>query len=516
MGKTGRRAIAAALIASTLIGTAGVSFAATDKQVLRDESGEVHNVVGKLGRVAGATAEARGLAALDKVKAEFGFVKATGEFKLLKSHKDEIGTEHTKFQRAIRGIPVVGAELIAHVKNGDVAGVTGHYSNEPANATTASIDGAAAIQAAIRDLDAGTVLEAPTASLVYYPRNGTALLAYEVSYRYLAEEPGDWIVYVDAIEGTVIEATNRLAGVKAVGSGTGVAGDAKTLNVDRASGVYRLQDFTKPLAANQAVQTAGAGNAYAAGTLLTDSDNQWTASSQRAAVDAHATTGKVYDYFFYQLGRNSHDGLGGSMVSVVSYGQGFNQAFRLGNATYYGDGDGTTFLPLSGSPEIVGHEWAHAFLDAVTDLRYGDQPGAVAESWADALGLVASGQTNWLIGDEVFTPGVRGDAIRSLQNPQAYGQPAHRSQYVLTSEDNGGIHTNAGIPNKAFYNFANAIGSRTIAAKVWYVAARDYMVSETGFSAARSATLQATGALYGTSSSYYTALLTAWSDVGVN
>ncbi|MGZ4032488.1 MAG: M4 family metallopeptidase, partial [Tumebacillaceae bacterium] len=93
--------------------------------------------------------------------------------------------------------------------------------------------------------------------------------------------------------------------------------------------------------------------------------------------------------------------------------------------------------------------------------------------------------------------------------------PANMSGYVNTTSDNGGVHTNSGIPNKAFYNFATAIGSRTIAGKVWYTASRDYMTSSTNFSGARAATLSAVAALYGTGSSYYSALQTAWSNVGI-
>jgi bacillolysin len=85
---------------------------------------------------------------------------------------------------------------------------------------------------------------------------------------------------------------------------------------------------------------------------------------------------------------------------------------------------------------------------------------------------------------------------------------------VNTTSDNGGVHTNSGIPNKAFYNFATAIGNRAVAGKIWYVANRDYMTSSTNFSGARAATLNAANALYGTQ--YTTALQNAWTAVGVN
>ena len=55
---------------------------------------------------------------------------------------------------------------------------------------------------------------------------------------------------------------------------------------------------------------------------------------------------------------------------------------------------------------------------------------------------------------------MQGKALRSLTAPgTAYDddvlgrdpQPAHMDDYVETSDDNGGVHINSGIPNHAFY-----------------------------------------------------------------
>jgi Zn-dependent metalloprotease len=37
-------------------------------------------------------------------------------------------------------------------------------------------------------------------------------------------------------------------------------------------------------------------------------------------------------------------------------------------------------------------------------------------------------------------------------------QPAHMSDYLNTKDDNGGVHINSGIPNKAFYLAATEMG----------------------------------------------------------
>jgi bacillolysin len=223
----------------------------------------------------------------------------------------------------------------------------------------------------------------------------------------------------------------------------------------------------------------------------------------------------VYDYYLNQLGRNSYDNAGHTLLSGVHYGSKYNNAFWDGTQMSYGDGDGTTFINFAGGLDVIAHELTHAVTEKTSNLTYSNQSGALNESWSDAMASVIEGK-NWLIGEDIYTPNIAGDSLRSMADPTLNGNPDNMSNYVNTTSDNGGVHTNSGIPNKAFYNFATAIGSRTIAGKVWYTADRDYMTSTTNFSGARAATLQAVAALYGSTSSYYTALQSAWTNVGVN
>lgn len=123
----------------------------------------------------------------------------------------------------------------------------------------------------------------------------------------------------------------------------------------------------------------------------------------------------------------------------------------------YGDGDGTTFTSLSGALDVVAHELTHAVTERTAGLQYQNQSGALNESFSDVFGYFLD-PTDYLLGEDIYTPGVSGDALRSLSNPTQYGQPAHMSNYVNTTSDNGGVHTNSGIPNKAAYNTISSIG----------------------------------------------------------
>ncbi|MGB8955350.1 MAG: M4 family metallopeptidase [Tumebacillaceae bacterium] len=276
--------------------------------------------------------------------------------------------------------------------------------------------------------------------------------------------------------------------------------------------LYYMEDHTRMA---NVIATYDYRNSTSTYSSATDADNLWNTTSQRAVVDANYYAAKVYDWWKANLGRDSYDGLGSPMISAVHYSRSYNNAFFDGQKAVYGDGDGVTYLQLASDFDVVAGVWNQAMIDTLpSNLQFSGQPGALKISWTNAF-TVSISNANWTIGENSYTPGTPGDAMLSLSNPLAYGQPEHMSQYVTTTADNGGIHTNSGIPNKAFYNFATAIGSRNDAAKIWYIAMKDYMTPTTNFAGARAATLAACAALYGSTSITYSALQNAWTSVGI-
>src|SRR5690606_15620654 len=107
--------------------------------------------------------------------------------------------------------------------------------------------------------------------------------------------------------------------------------------------------------------------------------------------------------------------------------------------------------------------------------------GALAKQYR--LGQRA-GQADWLIGAGLFTDAVQARALRSMAEPgTAYDdpllgkdpQPGHMRDFVVTQEDNGGVHINSGIPNRAFHLAALALDGHAWepAGRIWYDALRD-------------------------------------------
>ena len=160
----------------------------------------------------------------------------------------------------------------------------------------------------------------------------------------------------------------------------------------------------------------------------------------------------------------------------------------------FGDGDGEVFTGFTRSLSVIAHELAHGVIDAEGGLDYRGQSGALNESFADVIGALAEqhlrGQTaaeaSWLIGEGIFTAAVQGRALRSLAAPgTAYDddvlgrdpQPAHMRDFVVTDDDNGGVHINSGIPNRAFHLVALTLGGFAWerAGRIWYrtLAARE-------------------------------------------
>ncbi|WP_144794312.1 M4 family metallopeptidase [Microbacterium paludicola] len=250
------------------------------------------------------------------------------------------------------------------------------------------------------------------------------------------------------------------------------------------------------------------------------------------ANEAFDGLGATFEMLLSAFRRNSLDGLGGGLDATVHYGVDYDNAFWDGERMVFGDGDGEVFRGFTGSLTVIGHELAHGVIQHTANLEYQGQPGALNESIADVLGALTEqytlGQTaddaSWLIGAEIFTDEVEGVALRSMLEPgTAYDddelgkdpQPAHMSDFVRTTEDNGGVHINSGIPNRAFALTARAIGGNAWerAGTVWYRALTGGLSSTASFQNFADATVAAAEAEYG--GEVTAAVRDAWQTVGV-
>ncbi len=209
-----------------------------------------------------------------------------------------------------------------------------------------------------------------------------------------------------------------------------------------------------------------------------DTSSATLARSEDGAESSDDSVNRAFDGFgktreFYKtvLDRNSIDGNGMRIDGYVHRGFQFNNAFWDGQQMNFGDGDSVIFTDFTRSLDVIAHELTHGVTQFTAGLEYHNQPGALNESISDVFGSLVkqwalkqtADQADWLIGVEVFTPRIAGDALRSMKAPgTAYDnhvlgkdpQPDNMSKFVHLPDDegndNGGVHINSGLPTRAF------------------------------------------------------------------
>ncbi|HAB73434.1 MULTISPECIES: M4 family metallopeptidase [Pantoea] len=206
-----------------------------------------------------------------------------------------------------------------------------------------------------------------------------------------------------------------------------------------------------------------------------------------AAREAWDYLGVTYDFFWQTYQRNSLDNQGLKLLGTVHYGKAYQNAFWNGQQMVFGDGDGEIFNRFTIAIDVVAHELAHGVTETEAGLIYFEQAGALNESLSDVFGSLvkqfhlkqSADQADWIIGEGLLASGINGRGLRSMAEPgTAYDdpmlgkdpQPAHMDHYIKTREDNGGVHLNSGIPNRAFYLAAKALGGYAWeqAGQAWY------------------------------------------------
>lgn len=236
---------------------------------------------------------------------------------------------------------------------------------------------------------------------------------------------------------------------------------------------------------------------------VNSANNTW----DKTPVSAHFNAGYSFDYYKDNFGRNSINGNGGNVVSIVNVtdedGNQMDNAFWGGTAMFYGNGDQAFTSPLAKSLDVSGHELTHGVIQSTANLEYYDEPGAINESFADVFGAMMD-RDNWQMGEDVVNPNYfPSGALRDLSDPHngaSQGsngwQPAHTNEKYNGEEDNRGVHINSGIVNYAFYKFASAVGKEK-AEQVYYRALTSYLTKSSRFVDLRVAIEQSANDLYG-------------------
>ena len=252
------------------------------------------------------------------------------------------------------------------------------------------------------------------------------------------------------------------------------------------------------------------------GTLLRDTDDPPVSdvAANQAFDGARATLrfyGEVFD-------RNGIDDAGMDVISSVhvsdQLGHAWENAAWISTQMVYGEG-GRLFRAgsLTSAVDVIGHELTHGVTQFTAALAYRSQSGALNESVSDVFGSMIKqhvlGQTadtaDWLIGAGLLVD-TAAKALRSMMDPGTAfpddPQPGRMSDYVELPEtergDNGGVHINSGIPNRAFALAATKLGGNSWvrAGRIWYKALTERLHADSQFTDAAQATLDVAEELF--------------------
>ncbi len=451
--------------------------------------------------------------------------------------RDNIGKIHVRLLQTFNEIPIFGAESIAHFSaggvpeawNGRVIPITDLATKPALNADEV----ASAVYADAKVQYGGNLSSLQeVVALGYddvYPeliiftgisQISAPVLAWRVTVRPTALRRCEY--FINAITGEIIKSfDNTCNSGPAVGNGKDLHGQSKEFPTYDLNGTFYMIDASRPMfnAAQSKIPSEPIGAIITLDArkqplksifYITSPNNSF---SEPAAVSAHFNGGITYEYYRNTHNRNSIDGKGGTITSIIHVadddGTPMDNAYWNGKFMAYGDGN-KSFSNLAGGLDVAAHEMTHGITEHSAGLVYLSQSGALNESMSDVFGCMVD-RKDFTMGEEIVNPAVfPSGAMRDLSNPHnggsQYGdrgwQPAKMSEYVTLPEtkegDNGGVHINSGIPNHAAFLISQSIG-REQTEKIYYHALTNYLTSTSQFIDLRLAVVRAAKELLGES-----------------
>mgnify|MGYP001256342876 CR=1 FL=1 len=454
------------------------------------------------------------------------------ELRVERTDTDALGCLHVRFSQRWEELEVWPSALVVQVRDdGTVDTLSGVTAPTPRRVhtrpTIASPRAAAAARAAVSAGDDATVSEPDL--IVFAPERRPSRLAWRMHVTLSAASR--FLVVVDAHTGRVLESFDEVAHEDVVGSGTDLLGQTRTLHVWQEGGSYFLSDTSKqmfdptsdppnPFTSRGAIAVVDARNSGPdpEPDLFYVTANTPNGFALRDAVSAAFGLSQTYDYFLERHQRNSLDGQGGTMLAVVRVGRNFQNAFWNGQYMAFGDAE-----PYAASLDVVGHELTHGVTEKTAGLVYKDQSGALNEAFSDIFGEMVEARTtagnhDWKVGSQL------GAALRDMRNPSSIliqaglPYPSRMSQFIQTSQDNGGVHLNSSIINRAYYLLAeglpNAVGLAA-AERIFYRTLTTKLVKQSRFVDCRIGAIASAEELFGAGSAQARATADAFDAVEI-
>jgi cysteine-rich repeat protein len=390
----------------------------------------------------------------------FGIRSVDEELELVRSFRDGHGLAHVDYRQLYRGVPVFGGELRAHFRpDGTMLAINGVFVPQIALETTPALSAAEGGRRARAEIARQRSLADGDPRLAVVD---SALFVYRLGLVDGASGP-------DRLVHRVVVAAPELALRELVFV------DARTGKiVDQITAAYEALDRTvSQSTVDNVVWQEGDDDPIPPGWM---GGEVTQVAGWQDEIDGARET---YNFFAALSGGTflSYDGSSATMRTL------HDPDFlpNCNNALW--DGTSAVFCPGTTADDVVGHEWAHAYMDYTANLLYRWQSGALNESFSDLWGEVID-QVNgrgtdapdlvrspeecsslaprtpplypsqvathrWMVGEDA--PTLSG-AVRDMWRPSCFFHPDQVSDplYYCESDDSGGVHVNSGIPNRLF------------------------------------------------------------------
>ncbi len=487
------------------------------------------------------------------------------DFKPEKSEKDGLGFTHTKHQQYYKGLKVEFGTYVTHARNGFIETMSGDYKKiDDDFDTKAVVPESIALAYAVKSVGAKEYMWQTEDAAEYYSKVKGKLqpagelviienfqgltkadkikprLAWKFDI-YATQPLSRANVYIDAKNGEWIFSDAIIHHAAAPGTFATRYSGTQSSTTDSFNGSFRLRDVSRGLGVE--TYNLRKGTNYNRAVDFTDANNSWTeyanANKDNAALDAHMGAQNTYDYFKNVHNRNSYNNAGAKIRSYVHYSTNYVNAFWDGTRMTYGDGNGTSFDPLT-SQDVCSHELGHAVCSSSANLVYQKESGALNEALSDIWGACVEyykfpTKGTWKVGEDFDIANHQG--FRNMQNPNQFSDPdTYGGSFWInpnctpsSANDYCGVHTNSGVLNFWFYllttggtgtnDLGNAYNVASIgildAAKITYRMETVYMTSSTNYAGARTGAIQAAIDLFGAGSAQVIATTNAFYAVGV-
>ena len=447
---------------------------------------------------------------------------------------DADGTEHVRFDRELDGLPLIGGDMVSHVRDGHIESLSHSLDLQWGGAAKASaaLSPAQAL-ARVRAQEGETLSDGGLSPrMVYFADAGQPKLAYEVAVQGTTD--GDFPVhdlyYVDAQQGDVLGRDSLIqAAAQTSTRGTSVTrGNVQliTSQVTAAENEWGVAGFLlrhdgRGASAVRSVEGApmtdyGVWGAWPMPRPMYSASNIWGQSfQQRVGVEVHDGITKSLDYFWYVHGRMGVHNNGAGIQSYVNM-QGGNAFYDRGrNRMVFGNGYPGYTNPFT-SIDIAAHELTHGVTAQTSRLMYSGDSGGLNESLSDVQGSIIeyydnnpSDPPDFLLGENIsldrntptrymFKPSLDGASYDcypaggfTSQIPHVTSGVGNHFTYLLSE---GMVvpasHANRLQPQELVCNDAVALRGigRPMVGYIWYRANALYLTSQSSYPVARAAT----------------------------